>query len=257
MVKAGPPLKPGVAAAAFTSQLPLSADFDKYGVTFESSPNDDRQKDRGAFRYAVTPGYFEAIGIPLRRGRLLDSRDVAGSPPVVVINESYAMRRLPRIDPIGQRLRIGPEDGPWYTIVGVVGDVKQVALAPGSADAVYMPSTQWSSADRALSLVVRARGDAAALAPALRKAIWSVDKDPPIVRVATMDSLLAENAAIGLVGAVIASQAIVTLLFGVSRLDAATYLGVVALLAGTSAIACWIPAWRAACVDPSITLRAE
>ena len=62
---------------------------------------------------------------------------------------------------------------------------------------------------------------------------------------------------IGLSGAVAASQAIVTLLFGVSRLDPVTYLGVIALLVGVSAVACWVPAWRAARVDPAITLRAE
>ena len=62
---------------------------------------------------------------------------------------------------------------------------------------------------------------------------------------------------IGLTGAVAATQAIVTLLFGISRLDPITYLGVIALLVGVSVIACWVPAWRAARVDPSITLRAE
>ena len=62
---------------------------------------------------------------------------------------------------------------------------------------------------------------------------------------------------IGVSGAVAASQALVSLLFGVSRLDPLTYLGVMALLASVSAIACWVPAWRAARVDPAITLRAE
>jgi putative ABC transport system permease protein len=62
---------------------------------------------------------------------------------------------------------------------------------------------------------------------------------------------------IGLIGAAAATQAIVTLLFGVSRLDPITYLGVMALLAAVSAIASWVPAWRAARVDPSVTLRAE
>src|SRR5204863_2647678 len=76
---------PGVTAASFTSQLPLSSDSDLYGAQFESSPNDPAQ-DYGAFRYAVTPGYFETIGIPLRSGRLLDSHDVAGSPVAVLIN---------------------------------------------------------------------------------------------------------------------------------------------------------------------------
>jgi putative ABC transport system permease protein len=62
---------------------------------------------------------------------------------------------------------------------------------------------------------------------------------------------------IGLIGAVAATRAIVTLLFGVSRLDPMTYLGVIALLLGVSAIACWIPAWRAARVDPMVALRCE
>jgi ABC-type antimicrobial peptide transport system permease subunit len=70
-------------------------------------------------------------------------------------------------------------------------------------------------------------------------------------------TLTALGVAIGLIGAAVATQAIVSLLFGVSRLDPLTYLGVIALLAGVSAIACWVPAWRAARVDPAITLRAE
>ena len=74
-------------------------------------------------------------------------------------------------------------------------DVKQVSLATAQADAVYMPTDQSWFADGALSLVVRARGDAASLAPAVKRAIWSVDKDQPIVRVATMDNVLAKSAA--------------------------------------------------------------
>jgi ABC-type antimicrobial peptide transport system permease subunit len=70
-------------------------------------------------------------------------------------------------------------------------------------------------------------------------------------------TLTALGVAIGLIGAAAASRALVTLLFGVSRLDPATYIGVIALLAGVSAIACGVPAWRAARVDPAITLRAE
>src|SRR4029079_4643464 len=69
---------PGVASAAFTSQLPLSGDFVKYGVQFESIPNDDPREDHSAFRYGVSPGYVETMGIPLRRGRLLDEHDVPG-----------------------------------------------------------------------------------------------------------------------------------------------------------------------------------
>src|SRR6185295_2717379 len=128
-----------------------------------------------------------------RRGRLLDEHDGAGAPRVAMISESMARRRLPGRDPIGQRLHIG--DGPLYTVVGVVGDVKQMSLALNEADAVYVTATQWRFADNVMSLVVRARGDAAALAPAVRQAVWSVDKDQPIVRVATMDGLLTALAA--------------------------------------------------------------
>jgi putative ABC transport system permease protein len=316
---------PGVTSAAFTSQLPLTDDSDIYGVQFESSPNDP-EHDHGAYRYAVTPGYLETIGIPLRRGRLLDTHDVAGAPVGVLINESFARRKFHGQDPIGQRVHVGRTDLPWYTIVGVVGDVKQTSLAVSQADAVYITPSQWYFADPAMSLVVRTRGDAASLAPAIRNAIWSVDKDQPIIRVATMDQLLAASAAerrfalilfqafalvalvlaatgiygvlsgsvtertreigvrlalgasrgdilalvvrqgmtltglgvvIGLSGALVASQAIVTMLFGISRLDPITYLSVIGLVMGVSVIACWVPARRATKVDPLVALRYE
>ena len=317
---------PGVAAAAFTSQLPLSGDLDEYGVHFDPGPEGRPEGGYSTFRYAVTPGYLETMGIPLHRGRLLNEHDVAGALLVVLISESLAKRKFHEQDPIGHRVHVGRQDLPWYTIVGVVGDVKQLSLAVTQSDAVYVPSAQWYFADDAMSLVVRTRGEAAALAPAIRDAIWSVDKDQPIVRVATMDNLVAATAAerrfvltlfeafglvalilaatgiygvlsgsvserireigvraalgasrsnilalvlrqgmlltalgvaIGLGGAVIASQALVSLLFGISWLDPITYLGVIVLLAGVSIIACWVPAWRASRVDPSITLRAE
>ncbi len=316
----------GVSSAAFTSQLPLSGDFDVYGVQFESHTG----TAEGALRYAVSAGYFETARIPLLRGRLLDERDNAQTPGVAVISESLAKSKFPHQDPVGQRVRVGPNTGhselPWDTIVGVVGDVKQASLAVSQSDAFYVPTTQWPLVDGTQSLVVRTHGDPATLAPAVKNAIWSVDKDQPIVRVAAMDSLLTSSEAdrrfaltlfeafgmvamvlaavgiygvlsggvnermreigvraalgasrrnilllvirqgmtltgigmmIGLFGAVVASQFIISLLYGVSRFDPITYLFVIALLTGVSGIACWAPAWRAAQVDPSITLRAE
>jgi putative ABC transport system permease protein len=317
---------PGVASASFTSQLPLSGDYESYGIEFETLPG---QNEPG-FRYSVSPAYFETMRIPLRRGRLLDAGDRIGAPVAVLISESLAKRKFQKQDPIGQRLRLGPDAGqidkPWATIVGVVDDVKQTSLTVTEPDAFYTSNEQWLWVDDVQSLVVRTHGDAASLIPAIRDAIWSVDKDQPIVRIATMDSLLAASeaerrfaltlfatfgiaalilvasgiygvlsgsvterireigvrlalgasprgilrlilhqgmaltgigVAIGLAGAVVASQAMVTLLYGISRLDLVTYAGVVALLAAVSGLACWAPAWRAARVDPSITLRAE
>src|SRR6185503_5194023 len=168
-------------------------DGDLYGAHFESSTTG--RNEGAVFRYAVSPGYFETMRIPLRGGRLLEASDRAGSPPAVVINESFARRKYPNENPVGKRLRLGPDRGPWYTIVGVVADVKQLSLAATQADAVYMPTDQGWFVDNALSLVVRARGDAASLVPAVKRAIWSIDKDQPIVRVATMEDVVAKSAA--------------------------------------------------------------
>jgi ABC-type antimicrobial peptide transport system permease subunit len=99
------------------------------------------------------------------------------------------------MDPIGQRLRIGPQNGPLYTIVGVVGDVKQVSLGLGRADSVYVTPSQWRFADNTMSLVIRTHGDPAVLAAAVRTAVWSVDKDQPVVRIATMSDLVTASAA--------------------------------------------------------------
>jgi len=186
---------PGVSAAAFTSQLPLSGDIDLYGVQFENASN---TKDvEPAFRYGVAPGYFETMGIPLRRGRLFNEQDALGLPTrPVLINESLANRRYPDQDPLGQRIRFGGSPNrPWDIIVGVVGDVKQTSLAVSQSDAVYVTTAQWLWADGTQWLVVRTRGDSAALAPAVRQAIWSIDKDQPVVRVATMESMLAASTA--------------------------------------------------------------
>jgi putative ABC transport system permease protein len=183
---------PGVAAAALTSQLPLSGDRDEYGASFEPTPTRPAEI-YPVFRYAVSADYDRTLHIPLRLGRALDHHDGAATPLVALISESLARARFHGEDPIGQRLRIGPA-GP-YAIVGVVGDVKQMSLALNESNAVYIPARQWPFADRAMSLVVRTSGDAAGLAPAVRHAVWSVDKDQPVVRVATMGRLLAASTA--------------------------------------------------------------
>lgn len=316
---------PGVSAAELTSQLPLSEDRDEYGVHFAFSPT-QTVEGGSTFRYAVSPGYTTTMGIPLRRGRAFDEHDGSGGPKVALLSESFANRVFRGADPIGQLLRIGPADGAPYTVVGVVGDVRQQSLTLSQTDAVYVPTAQWLFPDNAMSLVVRSRGDASSLVPAIQQAVWSVDPGQPIVRIATMNDLLLASAAqrrfalvlfelfalaalvlaaagiygvlsgsvtertreigvraalgasrgmivglvmrqglgltgagvvIGLLAAVLASPVLAAMLFGISRLDPVTYLGVVVLLFTVAGLACLIPAWRAARVDPVRTLRAE
>jgi putative ABC transport system permease protein len=190
---------PGVAEAAFTTQLPLSGDSDNYGVAFESEPRANDQSSGAALRYVVTPDWFRTMRIPLVEGRLLGADDRVGAPQAVLINESFAKRRFGTRSPIGQRLRMGPyvlqPDAPWATIVGVVGDVKQTSLALDSPDAVYFAMGQWLWVDVVQSIAIRTRADPAALAPSVERAIWSVDPTPPLVRVTTMKGLVAASEA--------------------------------------------------------------
>jgi predicted permease len=315
-----------VIGAALTSQLPLSGDSDMFGVRFESA--DTRQGDGGgsAFRYGVSQGYFTAMGIPLRSGRYLTDHDHAAAPLAGVISESLARRRFPNGDALGRRMQVGPTNRPWFTVVGVVGDVKQLSLETDELDAVYTTPAQWHFADRAFWIVIKAREDVTALTPAIRSAIWSVDKDQPIVRVAALDAVVAATAgvrsfalllfeafgiaallltAVGIYGvassgvtdrireigvrtalgatrrsilwmvigegasmasigivvglaiAAAATSGLTALLFGVSRFDPISYAVVTVLLIGVSALACWLPARRAARIDPAVTLRTE
>jgi putative ABC transport system permease protein len=177
-----------------TSQLPLSGDLDAYGTHFEASPTRPAET-HSVFRYAVSHGYLEALGIPLREGRFFDAGDRADAPRVAVISESLARRRFATASPVGARLRIGPADGAPYTIVGVVGSVRQMTLAAGETDAVYTPAAQWDFPELVGSLVIRTPGDPRALVSPVREAIRSVDKDQPIVRVAPMADVVLATAA--------------------------------------------------------------
>jgi len=187
---------PGVVSAAFTSQLPLSGDDDGYGYEVQSIPASANGAGGSAVRYAVTPDYFATMHIALRAGRLIDRSDRVGGTEAIVINESMAQRLFGDKDPIGQRMRFGPENGSqhaWDYIVGVVGDVKHSSLAEAAPDAFYVASGQWDWVDNVQTLVVRTTGDPAALVPALKRAIWSINANQPIQRERTMASFVSAS----------------------------------------------------------------
>jgi predicted permease len=192
-VRAAVAAVPGVTRAAVTSQLPLSGDSDLYGVQSRAEFVDRPQSAREALRYAVSPSYLETMGIPLLSGRPIEDRDGAAAPRVAVLSAALARRHFPDRTPLGQQMRIGNTDV-WYTVVGVAGNVRQSSPALSPLEAIYISDAQSPSADRAMWLVVHAT-DPAALEPAIRRAIQTVDSNRPILKVATMEQRVAASAA--------------------------------------------------------------
>jgi putative ABC transport system permease protein len=192
-VQAAVALVPGVSGAAVTSLLPLSGDSDLYGVQSRAEFVVSPRSGREALRYAVSAAYLATMGIPIVRGRPFDDRDGATAQRVAVVSAALARRHFPDRTPLGEQIRIGANDT-WYTVIGVAGNVRQSSPAVSPLEAVYIPNPQSPFADRAMWVVVRA-ADPASLEPAVRRAIHSVDRHRPILKVATMEQRVAASAA--------------------------------------------------------------
>jgi ABC-type antimicrobial peptide transport system permease subunit len=143
----------------------------------------------------VAPPYFETLGVSILRGRPLDERDVEGAAPVAVVSHSLAERLFPGRDPLGERVRVGSQELPPYTVVGVAEDVKHASLVDGSSQGVYVTSHQWHWADRVRWIVVKADGDATRLIPSIRRAVWSAGEDQAVVRAQSMDAVVMHSEA--------------------------------------------------------------
>ena len=179
---------PGVTAVGGASALPLAGGGDVLAFSIEGR---ERSPDQvwEIRSLSVTPGYFEAMGIPLRRGRLLTEQDRVEAPSVIVINQAAADRWFEGEDPVGRRLLIGE---PWE-IVGVVDDVKQYGLARGTNPEIYVPHEQWSV--EALHMVVRTSGDPLSLGGPIRSEIHALDPELPADRLTTLASIVDESVA--------------------------------------------------------------
>jgi putative ABC transport system permease protein len=188
---------PGVEAAGLTSALPLTWDGGTNGFILEGvAPRPDVTWD--ANNRVVSPGYFEAMRIPLRCGRLLQESDGPDAPPVAVINETMARKFWPNQDALGKRFKFGdPGDKtPWLSIVGIVGDVRQMRLNEPPRQEMYF--SYWQAKDNWMvprDLAIRTSGDPLGLAGAVRQAVWSVDKDQPVSNVMTLNDLLDQEVA--------------------------------------------------------------
>jgi predicted permease len=149
----------------------------------------------------VLGAYFEAVGIPLKRGRYLTTQDRPGAEPAAVINETMARMFWGDSDPVGQRLAWGgpTQHGRWMRIVGVVGDVKQGPLSSETVPHVYTPWLQTSDAMlgenvigifRSMRLVIRSELDPAAMVSTVRQKVHALDPALPITGVRTMDEVV-------------------------------------------------------------------
>jgi predicted permease len=317
---------PGAVAAGGISSLPLSA-MDAWGpITVEGRVLPPGENFINADERFVSGHYFEAMQIPLLKGRLFNDRDTVDAPRVLLVDEYMAQQLWPNQDPLGKRISIGDlaSKHEWATVVGVVGRIRQASLDTDSRIGLYIPHSQYLS--RAMNIVLRANTDPAALASAVNHELHEIDRDLPVYRVLSMQQRIAGSLArrrfsttllgvfaslalvlatigiysvmtylvnqgtrelgirmalgatqkgilrlvvrqgmllallgvgIGVVAAFILNRLVSGFLFGVAATDPVTFLATALLLIFVAVCASYIPARRAARIDPMISLRGE
>jgi predicted permease len=317
---------PGVRAAGGVTALPLS-DFAAWGpITIEGHTPPPGERFINADQRTVGGRYFEAMRIPLRRGRFFTEHDTIDAERVVIVDERLAEAYWPGQDPIGKRLKFGDlaEPTPWERVVGVVGRVQQYGLDTNDRIAVYRPHAQRPA--RVLYVTVHGESDPSALRAAVAGAVHGLDPDLPVHRVTPMPerveralagrrfamtalvlfaavalvlaavgtygvisylvrqgtrdlgvrlalgatpgailrlvvrqgvALAAAGIGAGIAGALLLGRVLEGLLYGVAPSDPLTLAGTSAGLLVVAALACWLPAKRAAAIEPARTLMSE
>jgi putative ABC transport system permease protein len=179
---------PGVIAAGAISHLPLSGASAGRSFSIEGRPMPAGQNAAAAYR-VTCPGYFRALGIPIRRGRDFEARDATNAAGVVIINEETAKRYWPNDDPIGRRIKLGRADSPnpWMTVIGVVGSVRHFGLDDAARREMFMPYSQ--AAWPVMTIVAKTAGEPAAFATAIRSGLQHIDPDLPVGRTTTMEAV--------------------------------------------------------------------
>jgi putative ABC transport system permease protein len=180
---------PGVQSAAFAEIVPLSQDdMDMGQFVITEEPAFRAVQHLAADFRDVTPDYFRTMGIPLLQGHIFTEHDNLDNPRVVIIDGTFAHRFFRKQDPVGKHLQIPNATRPEREIVGVVGAVLDTGLDQQPRPTIYFPSLQ--SPDQTMSLVVRTALPPSSILPAIKNAIWSVDKEQPIFSVRPMDEII-------------------------------------------------------------------
>lgn len=187
---------PGVANAAVTNQLPLGGGFDSYGIQAEDKPLANPELAPSADEYRVTTGFLQTMHIPIVDGRdFIEGDNAAQGAPVAIVSRSLARRIWGEERAIGKRVHMGEDNRPWYTVVGVAGDVHHRGLDVGETMQIYVPTHRWFFTDNAVDVVVRTSGDPARVLGALRRAVLEPDRGTVITRLATLAEVRARSTA--------------------------------------------------------------
>ena len=321
---------PGVAAAGGVRLLPLARTIGDWSITIDGRDVLPGENPNGDFQFA-TPGYLEAMGLTLIRGRWFTAADRESTPLVVVVNDTMAGRYWPSEDAIGKRFKMGGVDSsrPMMTIVGIVKPTRHNTIVEEPRAEMYLPHAQLPTttgvgAARQMALVLKTGRDPLALAGGLRDVVRAVDPNIPLADVQTMERvtatalaaprfaavllglfaalalilasigtyatislLVAERSGeigirmalgaerktivgsvlreglgyaaggivFGVIGALVVTRLMETLLYGVTASDPLTFTAVPVVLALVALVATWAPAYRAASVNPLKTLR--
>jgi predicted permease len=188
--------QPGVQAAGFATNVPLSGISNKSAATVEGHRPQPGEPPHGFYSYSVGGDYFSALGFSLREGRFLTAADSRRAERVCVIDEDFARRYWPRGGALGQKVFEGADEenaAEAYAVVGVVGPVKQAGLVEDQAQqgAIYYPFGH--RMDHSIYLVVRTSLPMESLAPALRKAVRRIDPELPVNDLRTMETRIADS----------------------------------------------------------------
>ena len=208
---------PGVTSVAASTDLPIAEGSQNHNLTFEGRPVDPG-KEPSVYYRGVNPGFFTAFGLRLMRGREFTPADRLSQPHVAIVNETFARQHYPGQDPIGQRVRWTGDPNDWITIVGVAADAKGLGLDVAEVPAVYGPFMQDGATwRRYMDFAVRTSGDPAALGPAIRRAVASVDATVPVMRLRTMNDVIAAS---------VTNRRLVLLVLGIFALASLALAGV-------------------------------
>jgi predicted permease len=187
---------PGVSAASAVSQLPLAGSATASGHSLEDFPLGDKDVPPVFLTSFVSPGYLKALGLRLVEGRWLEPTDHQRAGQVAVLSQSIAKKYWPNSSALGHRIRPGrTEEGKWYTIIGVVGDVHHTRLEEEPTGIVYYPMVvlaEDGGIGNNLCLVLRTATVPETLTTPVRSAIWALDPNVPITNVMTLEQLVRE-----------------------------------------------------------------